>query len=925
MRIIDRKCLFLIASYFLFYFVAFLTFIPPSNGAEENAFCTVPSQPANGRRYLYKMQCQAQENNCSLQEGALLPIGSYLIYECNPGYKINGSNNLFCGPNGRWFSTIPICVEIHCKSLSSVSREITCLYNGQSRSCESPILPETAASIKCRNGYREDKTFLSEEKNRVTCNKNGVWEPRPVNCIPVCGIPVGDVLPLIAHGKATDITKVPWHASLYTLEPPNGRNINNICGATIIKENLLLTAAHCVFDEVNGKTANAEQYYVMAGNVYRQYDSPLHNLRYVQKSKVKKFYVRCNYLGAAGNYASDIALVEIETPFNFSAVLLPACVDQSIVESGNGLIAGFGETDIGSLSSTLQSTTVPYVSTTVCNSVSPPQSKKFLPKDKFCAGFANESSIRRGDSGGGLVFQTNGLWYLRGIASVALCATLDKCNKYIPFTRISDHLSWLEDTIIRIETSKSLPSCGDSSITSTATTITTPTPTPFIPSTTSIATTTSSLWIPKPIVCKAPPQPANGNRQLHKFQCQTQENCDVQEGVELPGGSHLVYTCNHGYEIRNGTRDVLCGTERKWFNIPVCVEIRCESLVSKSTFADCTYNDEWIPCESAVLPGTIATLSCRNSYKEDSPILSKRRNQVRCNQRGQWTPDPIQCIAVCGFVQTFNSRPFIVEGNDGEFFPWHATLYERKHPNGIKTFICGATIIKENFLITAAHCVYDETISRVNNPERYYIATGNVIRDYDYQKHDLRFVKKARVKKIYVNCNYLGLLGNYAWDIAILEIEKPFVFTRWLLPACINDNFIESGLGVVAGFGVTASGLTSPKLKFTKLPYVPNNLCKTASTSIVYEQLITYDKLCAGYTNGTSVCEGDSGGGLIFENKNLWYLGGIVSTGISVKTVAGTTACDSNSYSLYTRISSHYNWIQNIIYNLESGEILCIK
>ncbi|XP_014607219.1 PREDICTED: uncharacterized protein LOC106788464 [Polistes canadensis] len=912
MKIVDRKCLYLITCGFL------LIFIPPSSGAAKANVCLAPPQPDNGNRKLHKVQCETKEN-CDVQEGAELPAGSFLVYNCNLGYKVSGSPNVFCGPGGNWFN-IPLCIEIRCKSLLSPSRNVMCMYNGQRISCESSVFPGTTATIDCRNSYREETKFLIKQRNQVTCNEEGLWEPDPIECVPVCGVIAPSLQPLIAHGSTPAVSQFPWHASLHKSEGSNGSK-NFICGATIIKENILVTAAHCIFNENNRTVYNPKEYYVITGNVFRDYDSVFHDSPYIQKSKVKNFYVKCNYLAMTGYYASDIALVEIEKPFDFTAFLLPACLDQTFIESGNGVIAGFGKTHQNTISQILQSINQPYVTLNDCISATPPEIVKYITQDKFCAGYKNGTAICAGDSGGGFVIKTGNLWFLRGVASVGLDAITNRCGySYNLYVRISNHMDWIQDILFRLETSKPLPSCHGSTVISTTST----TPAPFIPPSTS-TTTTSSPLIPKPIVCITPPQPVNGNRQLHKSQCQIQENCDVKEGVTLPGGSYLIYTCNPGYEIKNGTHDVLCGPEGKWLNIPVCTKITCESLNSASTFADCTYNNEWTSCESEILPGTIAKLSCRNGYKKQSTFLSTQRDQVICNEKGQWKPDPIQCIPVCGYVRTLNVRPFIVKGKKAEFFPWHATLYETKHPNGPKKFICGATIIKENFLVTSAHCVFDETVNRVNNPERYYIATGNTIRDYDYENHDLRFVKKARVKKIYVHCNYLGSIGNYAWDIALLEIEVPFVFTPWLLPACLDDTFIESGLGIVVGFGNTESGSPSIHLQFTALPYVPPNQCKIVNDSIIYEQFITYDKLCAGYTNGTSVCDGDSGGGLVFQTGNLWFLRGIVSTGISATTIAATTTCNSNSYSLYTRISSHFNWIQNIIYKLESGEFLCIK
>lgn len=68
---------------------------------------------------------------------------------------------------------------------------------------------------------------------------------------------------------------------------------------------------------------------------------------------------------------------------------------------------------------------------------------------------------------------------------------------------------------------------------------------------------------------------------------------------------------------------------------------------------------------------------------------------------------------------------------------------------------------------------------------------------------------------------------------------------------------------------------------------------------------------------GTSVCDGDSGGGLVFENKGFWYLKGIVSLSLSTKEVGGTRTCDSTTYSLFTRVFNHMPWIQKVLDKLE--------
>ncbi|KAI4475004.1 hypothetical protein M0804_014560 [Polistes exclamans] len=765
-----------------FHLGALLTFLQPSNGADKANSCLVPPRPDNGIWAIYLEESFNLKKQ--VEEGEELPLKSQLYCECNFGYQVANFRFARCTSNGSW-DYIPVCKKIYCESLVSASRDAFCTLNGKSISCESSVLPGTFALTSCRDGFHEREHYYTAPKNQAICNEKGKWEPELIRCLPVCGVVNPKIQSLILNGTLAGIPLFPWHATLFVQKTPNGLK-DFICGAAIIKKNLLLTAAHCVYNEITQRINSPYKYHVATGNIYHDYDSALHDQQFVKMSRVKNIYVNEIYLGFSRYFVSDIAILEIETLFVFSAFLLPACFDNWNIDSEKDVIATFGRTILG------QKSYIPrYVHKVPfdqCKSTNNSiDFERYKTEDKVCVGYTNVL-LGCGDNGGGV---------------------------------------WILDIDWQIEQFQKPQSFRGSSETSTTST----TIAPFIPPSQS-TTTTSSPCITRPIVCTAPPQPANGNRQLYESQCHSQNDCNVQEGVKLPAGSHLIYSCYHGHEI-SGSRDVLCSSNGKWINIPVCIEIHCDSLISASTSADCTYNDEWTSCESAVQPGTIAKLSCRNGYRPDSAFISAQRNQVRCNDNGQWTPNPIKYIP-------------------------------------------------ESFLVTAAHCVFDESLRKVKDPRRYYVATGNTDRDYDYEQHDLRFVKKARVKHIYVHCNYLGLSGNYASDIALLEIEVPFVFTNMLTPACLDGTIIESGEGIVAGFGFTASGSTSPLLQLTTLPYVSDIQCKDINNSVIYEQYITNDKFCMGYTNGTSVCDGDSGGGILFKTRELWFLRGIVSSGISV-------------------------------------------
>ena len=94
-------------------------------------------------------------------------------------------------------------------------------------------------------------------------------------------------VPLVVNGSTARIADFPWHASLYRQRGFAGPKLY-LCGGTIIRPNLIVTAAHCVYDEGTKTVSNPREYYVMTGNVFRDYDSNLHNPVTVKKNRVRR-------------------------------------------------------------------------------------------------------------------------------------------------------------------------------------------------------------------------------------------------------------------------------------------------------------------------------------------------------------------------------------------------------------------------------------------------------------------------------------------------------------------------------------------------------------------------------------------------------------------------------------------------------------
>lgn len=75
-----------------------------------------------------------------------------------------------------------------------------------------------------------------------------------------------------------------------------------------------------MYNTLNDKSS----YAVAAGKHYRDWNA-VEN--YVQKSMLTKIMLPERYIGARANFAQDIALLILSTPFELTAMVRPICID----------------------------------------------------------------------------------------------------------------------------------------------------------------------------------------------------------------------------------------------------------------------------------------------------------------------------------------------------------------------------------------------------------------------------------------------------------------------------------------------------------------------------------------------------------------------------------------------------------------------
>jgi len=258
-------------------------------------------------------------------------------------------------------------------------------------------------------------------------------------------------------------------------------------------------------------------------------------------------------------------------------------------------------------------------------------------------------------------------------------------------------------------------------------------------------------------------------------------------------------------------------------------------------------------------------------------------------------PKPLKHIGFRNlYIEATNGKPHpnprIIGGQEAKphSIPWQGFIEAESLLEG---WYCGASLISENHVLTAAHCLQDE-FGLVADIAKVTLGAHKVL-----EQEDTQVIIEVEGEGVIPNPDYDS--SSFVNDLGILTLPQAVTLNENIaavpLPTSADNDYAGSP-ATISGWGITEghSQSLSQVLNVLETEIIANDECNQQLGG----DYVKSNNICTSGAKSTGTCSGDSGGPLTVEGVQV----GIVSFGI--------VNCPAGYPSAYTRVTEYLDWIK---------------
>ncbi|XP_075216396.1 venom protease-like [Lycorma delicatula] len=297
----------------------------------------------------------------------------------------------------------------------------------------------------------------------------------------------------------------------------------------------------------------------------------------------------------------------------------------------------------------------------------------------------------------------------------------------------------------------------------------------------------------------------------------------------------------------------------------------------------------------------IPLICCPNKRLENKSPINKRISEKMCEDyHKKACPEWVESIA--GGVDAAPKE-----------LPFMAMVGYGISINSVE-WLCAGSLISEKYVLSAAHC------SDTDKGPARWVRLGELdVSDSndDAAPEDYRIIKRTNHPRYKNSQNY--------YDIALFKLHKDVIFSEYIKPICLNQNFNidRNQIFTAAGWGrPKIAEPLSKKLQKVDLDVFGLDTCSHFNGDVKIPNGLVDSMICAGkLEEEKDTCTGDSGGPLFHPPKSKKTPVCFLHVQIGI-TSFGPFECGLDGKpAIYTSVVHYLNWIEDILWPSNSNEI----